>query len=402
MKTLISIVLALLIVAGGAFTFHYFTSGAGAHAASGAANQLAKPPTPVVVQTMEEKKVRIWTEYSGRMHAVDYAEIRPEVSGRIMEVRFQDGQMVKQGDVLFVIEPAPFEAAVERDRATLESAQSKLVRAQLDQTRGNQLIKDHAIAQNDLDNYNNTVRVAQADVDNAQAQLKQAQIDLDHAYVTAPISGRASRAEITVGNVVQAGISAPLLTSIVSQDGIYADFEVDEQTYLDTIRNSASGNAEEQLIPVQLVAAGDTSHVYTGFMQSFDNRIDPSSGTIRARAKFANSDGTLVPGMFVTVKLASSRDDVALLVADRAVSFDQNKKFVYVVGDDNKVAYREIELGKVVGRERVVESGLKPGDRVIVDGVQQVRPNDTVAPTEMTADAQGAPDTEQVANTNRG
>jgi len=398
MKIFITTLIVLLAVAGAGFGYHYYTSAqpASAHMAA----QAARPAMPVVVQTLAEQKVRLWSEFSGRMHAVDYAEIRPEVSGRITEVRFQDGQSVKAGDILFVIDPRPYAAAVERDQATLESAKSKVVLAKLDQDRAKQLISTHAIAQSDLDLRDNAERVADADVENAEAQLKQAQVDLEHAYVTAPISGRASRAEITLGNVVQAGINAPLLTSIVSQDGIYADFEVDEQTYLNTIRTTASGNDQEQQIPVQLVAAGDNSHVYTGFIQSFDNRIDPTSGTIRARAKFANSDGALIPGMFVSVKLASSQDQMKLLVPDRAISFDQSKKYVYVVDADNKVSYREVELGKSLDTQRVVETGLKSGDRVIVDGVQQVRPNDVVAPTEVAA-AGAAPQGDRVANTNR-
>ena len=399
MKIFSTTLIVILAIAAAGFGYHYYTSAQPASAPVAA--QAARPAMPVVVQTLAEQKVRLWSEFSGRMHAVDYAEIRPEVSGRITEVRFQDGQSVKAGDILFVIDPRPYAAAVERDQATLESAKSKVVLAKLDQDRAKQLIASHAIAQSDLDLRDNAERVAEADVENAEAQLKQAQVDLEHAYVTAPISGRASRAEITLGNVVQAGINAPLLTSIVSQDGIYADFEVDEQTYLNTIRTSASGNDQEQQIPVQLVAAGDNSHVYTGFIQSFDNRIDPTSGTIRARAKFANSDGALVPGMFVSVKLASSQDQMKLLVPDRAISFDQSKKYVYVVDADNKVSYREVELGKSLDTQRVVETGLKSGDRVIVDGVQQVRPNDVVAPTEMVADTGATSQGDRVANTNR-
>ncbi len=338
----------------------------------------AKPPTPVVVQTLAEQNVRLWTEFSGRMHAVDYAEIRPEVSGRIMEVRFEDGQAVKAGDILFVIDPRPYAAAVERTEANLASAQSKVIYAKIQQDRLAALVNQHAVAQTDVDTEDNAMRVANADVETAQAELKSAKLDLEHAYVTAPISGRMSRAEITVGNLVQNGAGAPLLTSIVSQDGIYADFEVDEQTYLQSVRNSANGNAQEHLIPVQLVAQGDKDHVYNGFIQSFDNRIDVSSGTIRARAKFENTDQALVPGMFVSVRLASSQEKPILLVPDRAISFDQSKKFVYVVDADNKVTYREVELGKEVSAQRVVESGLKAGDRVVVDGVQQVRPNDVV------------------------
>ncbi|HEX4140677.1 MAG TPA: efflux RND transporter periplasmic adaptor subunit [Candidatus Methylacidiphilales bacterium] len=393
MKTLLQIIAALVIigaVAGGAYYYN-------AKPASAAAASAAKPPTPVTVQTLNERNVRLWSEFSGRMHAVDYAEIRPEVSGRITEVRFQDGQYVKAGDILFVIDPRPYAAAVERDQAALESAKSQLVRANQDEARAEGLITSHAIAQSDKDTWDNNVRTAQANVDAADAQLKQAQVDLEHAYVTAPISGRAARAEITLGNVVQAGLNAPLLSSVVSQDGIYADFEVDEQTYLDTIRGGAIGNAQEQKIPVELVAGNDTAHVYHGYMQSFDNRIDASSGTIRARARFANEDHALVPGMFVSVRLGASQDRHVLLVPNRAVGFDQSKKFVYVVDDANKVNYRPVELGKTVGEQRVVESGLNPGDRVIVGGIQYVRPNDVVDAKEVAADPLPADDT-QVAN----
>ena len=344
------------------------------------------PPAVVTVETMKERNVRLWTEFSGRMTAVDYAQIRPEVSGRIMEVRFQDGQSVKAGDILVVIDPRPYAAAVEKAQANLASARSRLDRANLDVNRGKQLIQTHAIAQNDMDNYDNTEKVAAADVQSADAALTQAKLDLEHAYVMAPISGRTSRAEITVGNLVESGISAPVLTSIVSQDGIYADFEVDEQTYMQTVRNTANGNDQESKIPVQLTAQGDSDHAYNGFIQSFDNKIDPTSGTIRARARFDNKDGALVPGMFVSVKLAGSKDLEALLVPDRAVGFDQDKKFVYVVDDSNKVSYREVELGKQVNSERVVESGLHAGDRVIVDGIQHVHPNDVVVANEMASD----------------
>ena len=394
MKTLLQIIAALVIIgAVGGGAYYYNTKAASAPAAAAAAP--AKPPTPVTVTTINEQNVRLWSEFSGRMQAVDYAEIRPEVSGRITEVRFQDGQQVKAGDVLFVIDPRPYAAVVEHDQAALESAKSQLVRANQDEQRGTSLIATHAIAQSDLDTYNNNTRTAQANIDAADASLKQAQVDLEHAYVTAPIGGRVSRAEITLGNVVQNGINAPLLTSIVSQDGIYADFEVDEQTYLDTIRSNAVGNAQEQKIPVDLVAASD-SHVYHGFMQSFDNRIDQSSGTIRARAKFANEDGALVPGMFVAVRLAASADTHVLLVPNRALGFDQSKKFVYVVTADNKVSYRPVELGKTVGDQRVAESGLSAGDRVIVDGIQFVRPNDVVDAKEVAAET--APQDPQVAN----
>jgi multidrug efflux system membrane fusion protein len=204
--------------------------------------------------------------------------------------------------------------------------------------------------------------------------------------VTAPITGRTSRAEVTLGNLVQSGSSAPLLTTIVSQDSIYADFDVDEHTYVNAIRAHAANPAEEQKIPVALVVNGDSDHVYNGFIQNFDNQIDSSSGTIRARAKFENQDGTLAPGMFVTVRLASSSLKSVVLVPERAISFDQNKKSVLVVDNTNHVVFKEVTLGEQVGPNRIVEQGLAPGDKVIVDGLQHAMPAAEVVPHEASAD----------------
>lgn len=342
----------------------------------------ARPAVPVTVRTVVPQKVRVWSEFSGRLHAVDAAEIRPEVGGRITAVLFEDGQTVKAGDVLFVIDPRPYEAAAARARADLASAQTNAAFAKLEFERAVGLIRTQAIAQRVYDERANANRVADAAVDSAAAQLRQAELDLEHAHVRAPISGRASRAELTVGNLVQPGAGAPLLTTIVANQSIYADFEVDEQTYVASIRGYASGRDGERRIPVRLSLQGDSERAYSGTIYSFDNRIDVGSGTIRARAKFDNADGTLLPGMFVSVKLADGVERDALLIPDRAVGFDQSKKFIYVVGPDNKVAYREVELGKQVESQRIALKGVQPGDRVIVDGVQHVRPDLVVDATE--------------------
>jgi multidrug efflux system membrane fusion protein len=397
---IVALVVVLAALAGGYYfyTTHQGTAG-GAPAAAGGGMKM--PPANVTVQTLAEQKVRLWSEFSGRMAAIDYAEIRPEVSGRITKVLFQDGQYVKAGDEIIEIDPRPYEAAVARAQAVIATAQAKIAYSKSDMARTQALVQQHALSQNDLDNSTNNQAQAQAELASGEAQLQQAEIDLDRAHVKAPISGRLSRADITLGNVVQSGSGAPLLTSIVSQAGIYADFEVDEQTYLATIRNAARGNAQESRIPVQLVAQGDESHVYNGFIQSFDNRIDSASGTIRARARFENQDGALVPGMFVTVRLAASEERDALLVPDRAIGFDQDKKFVYVVDDNNKVTYREVQLGKSVGGQRVVESGLNSGDRVVIDGTQFIHPNDIVAPKEADAANELTNNDEQMAKTNR-
>jgi multidrug efflux system membrane fusion protein len=344
----------------------------------------AASPLLVSVQTITAQQVQVWSSFSGRLRAVDQAEIRPEVSGRILAVRIGDGQTVKAGDVLFVIDPAPFEAALTKAEATLTSARTNAAYARTEFERADILVKTQAIAQRLYDERANASRVAQAAIQAAEADVKQARINLDHAYVKAPISGRVSRAEITLGNLVQAGPGAPLLTTIVSNDGIYADFEVDEQTFMTGFRAQAATRDKERQIPVLVTVRGDEAHPYEGTIHSFDNRIDTASGTIRARARFANRDGALMPGMFVSVKVASG-GGLSLLVQERAIGNDQSKKFVYVVGDGGKVAYREVGLGAQVGPgvqgggQRIVLSGLRAGDQVIVDGVQHVRPDMIVA-----------------------
>jgi multidrug efflux system membrane fusion protein len=368
-----------LIVAGSL----YVTHGTRASQAEAAG---AVSAVPVFVRTLAEQKVQLWSEFSGRLRAVDSAEIRPEVAGRITEVRFEDGQNVHAGDILFVIDPRLYEAAVARAEANLASAVSNNAYAKTELDRAGTLVRTQAISQQVYDERANASRVADAAVKGAEAALQQASLDLEHAHVRAPITGRASRVELTIGNLVQAGPGAPLLTTIVGNHSIYADFDVDEQTFIETLRDYPGGRDNERRIPVQLSVPGDKGHLYAGAIYTFDNRLDVASGTIRARAKFDNADGVLVPGMFVTIKLATGFARNELLVPDRAVGFDQSKKFVYVVGEGNKVGYRAVELGKPVQSERVVLAGLQAGDRVIVDGVQHVRPDALVAPTESAGD----------------
>lgn len=363
-----------------------------AFASSAQAQMPGGPPQaiPVGVLTIKAQPVRLWSSFSGRLHAVESAEIRPQVSGLITQVRFKDGQIVKAGDVLVVIDPRPFEAAVAKADANLASARTNADFAKTEFERAQSMIKTGAIAQRIFDERANTFRVTQAAVNSAAAELAQAKIDLDHAFVKAPIGGRTGRVEITVGNFVQSVPSAPLLTTIVSNDGIYADFEVDEQTYVKSIHAQAGSRDKEQHIGVQLTASGDQNRVYSGTIYNFDNHIDSASGTIRARAKFANEDGSLVPGMFVSVKLADGADTTALVVPERAIGSDQNKKYVLMVGPENKVLYREITLGGQVDNQRVVTQGIAPGDRVIIDGLQHVRPNAVVAPSESVTQLPGS------------
>ena len=240
------LVVALLVgaVTAGAVIWHFVNR------VEAPAAPLAAPATPVSVETVEAQEMRLWNNFSGRLRAVNSAEIRPEVSGRITEVRLRDGQSLKTDEILFVIDPRPFEAAVARAQARIASANAALQFATAEQARNAALLKTHVIPERDYDQTDATKNVSAAGLLAAQADLKTAEIDLDHAYVKASISGRLSRAELTVGNLVGSGASAAVLASIVSEDGIYADFEVDEQTYLDTIRDAANGNVQEETIPV--------------------------------------------------------------------------------------------------------------------------------------------------------
>ena len=343
---------------------------------------VAPPAVPVTVQTLVPQETRVWSEFSGRLRAVDAVDIRPEVGGRITAVLFEDGQNVKAGDILFVIDPRPYEAAVARARANLMSAKANAAFTKADADRAAALLSNQTVARRVYDERSNASRIAGAALEAAEAELKQAELNLEHAHVRAPIAGRAGRVEVTLGNLVQPGPGAPLLTTIVADQPIYADFEVDEQTYIESVRDHATGRAAERHIPVEIVVQDDNGRVYRGQIYSFDNRIDVASGTIRARAKLDNTDGALLPGMFVSARLAHAVSKDALLVPERAVGFDQNKTFVYVVDATSKVVYREVKLGAEVQSRRIVLKGVQPGDRVIVDGVQHVRPNVLVAATE--------------------
>jgi len=324
----------------------------------------------VDVATVIEKTITDWQTYSGRLEAVDKVEIRPQVSGTIVSVNFKDGALVKKGDTLFVIDPRPYQAAVDQAAAQLAAAQARTGYTQSDWERAQRLIVDNAIAKRDYDEKQNAAREASANQKAAQAALENAQINLGYTKIVAPVSGRVSRAEITVGNVVSAGASAAPLTTLVSVSPIYASFDADEQTYLQYISRARDGSK----VPVDLGLANENGYSRSGWIDSVDNRLDTSSGTIRVRARFDNADGALVPGLYARVKVGGSAPHPALLIDDAAVGTDQDKKFVFVVDQDNHVAYREVQLGNLQGSLRVVNGGLKAGDRIVVNGTQRVRP----------------------------
>ena len=345
-----------------------------AHAGDAPAAAAAPAAPEVVVNTIQSEAIRQWSEFSGRLTAVDYVEIRPRVGGTIHEVAFEDGDQVTKGDLLFVIDPRPFEAAVARAEAQLASAKSRVVLAEAELKRASELVESSFVSKSAFDQRKNDYDVALAAVKSAEAELTTAKLNLDYAHVTAPVTGVVSRPEITEGNVIEAGASAPVLTTIVSNDKLYAEFNVDERTYVTAKRKGAEGGK----MPVVMSLAGDKSVSYEGELYSFDNKLDLRSGTIRARAVFDNTDGALTPGMFADIRLGTPSKEELLIVSDRAVGTDQDKKFVYTVNSDNVVEYREVKLGRSVEGGRVVLSGLEAGDRVIVNGLQRVRPNVTV------------------------
>jgi multidrug efflux system membrane fusion protein len=366
---------ALFLLIGGGYALY--------HASAKSAPQLEAPAaSPVMVETLRPQIVKPFAEFSGRVDAVDYAEVKPEVAGRITEIRFKDGQEVKAGDVLFVIDPRPYQAAAAKAAGDLASAVNNAQLAKIEHDRGDRLIKAQALAQESYDQRVTADSVAQAAVKSAQAALAAAQVDVDHAFIKAPISGRISRAEITVGNLVGSSTAAPqLLASIVSDNGVYADFEVDEQTYLNSVRDHAQTQDQQHAIPIELTVQGDSqAKAYHGVIESFDNRINTGSGTIRARARFANQDGSLVPGMFVSVRMGGGTLANTLLVPETAIGNDQSKRFVFVVSRGDTAEYREVALGSTVDGNRIVTSGLKAGDRIILDGLQKLAPGAPVAP----------------------
>jgi multidrug efflux system membrane fusion protein len=332
---------------------------------------------PVVVTVAHSEAVQIWKQFSGNVEAVDSAEIRPQVSGRITELQFEAGQPVKKGDVLIVIDPRPYKAVLDQTKAALNAAKGQAVLAEKEYKRAKKLISTEAISQSSFDERIFNRETAVATVKGAKALVEIAELDLDYAYIKAPISGKISRAEITVGNLVQAGSSAPLLTSIVADEQVYVDFEVDERTYLNLIKSNHDISAPKTPVRLQVLEGGIE---YQGVVHSFDNRIDSSSGTIRARAIFENPDKLLLPGISVSILMSDTDTAKKLLISELAIGTDQNRKFVYIINDKGLSEYREVTLGASVDGFRVILSGLNDGDQVITKGIAHIRPNMPVTP----------------------
>ncbi|MBB5609137.1 MULTISPECIES: efflux RND transporter periplasmic adaptor subunit [unclassified Janthinobacterium] len=332
---------------------------------------------PVSTAAVVEKQITETQEFSGRLEAIDRVEIRSRVNGFITSVNFKPGSEVKKGDVLFVIDPRPYQAEVERTEGAAASARAKAGLAKLELTRSEKLLAEKAIAQREYDEKAADMKGLEADARAAQASYDAAKLNLSYTRVESPISGRVSKAEITVGNLIDA---TAILTSVVSTDRIYASFDGDEDTYLRVAGTAQKGTP----VTVKIGLANETGFPHEGKLEFVDNRLDPATGSVRMRATFANTDRELVPGLFARVQLDGGNgpkaQSTALLISDRAVGTDQSRKFVYVIGADNKAEYRAVKLGPNSDGLRVVREGLKVGEKIVVNGLQRVRPGAAVTP----------------------
>lgn len=340
----------------------------------------APPATPVSVASVEQRDIVNWAEFSGRLEAIERVELRSRVSGVVESVHFREGGLVRQGDLLIGIDQAPYLAEFERAQAQVLAAEARVALAAGEHERGQQLMASRNVSQKDLDTRYNALREAQANLRAAEAAQRTARLNLDYTQIRAPISGRIGKLGVTVGNLVTAGASAPLLTTLVSVDPVYASFDADERTVLDALASLPGSERALDRIPVKLATATSESASFTGKLHFVDNGVDAASGTVRVRALLDNPDGRLLPGQFVRVQMGQARAEQGLVINERAVGTDQNKKFVFVVGADNKALWREVTLGATNEGLRVVTSGLKAGERIVVNGLQRIRPGATVAP----------------------
>lgn len=346
------------------------------------------PPAPqlqaVTVAPVLEREINEWDEFTGRLEAKDAVEIRPRVSGYITRVAFDEGKEVRKGEVLFEIDPRPYQAELARAEAELERARSAAALAASDVQRAGKLVAAQAISREEYDSRTSAEAQGGATVRAAEAAVRTARLNLDWTRVRAPISGRVSNAMVTPGNLVEAGPpAATLLTTVVSLDPMYVYFDSDEQTYLRYANRARSNgsNWREARLPVYLGLADEEGFPHEGRLDFVDNQVDPNTGTIRTRAVFSNRSRALTPGLFARVKLVGTQKTKALLVRDAAIGTDQDRKFVLVVGPGDTLAYRPVVPGRLSDGLRIVTAGLEAGDRVVVNGLMRVRPGMKVAPT---------------------
>jgi multidrug efflux system membrane fusion protein len=377
------VIIAALAIAG--------LAGAGitgcADATSDDAPAAAAPSAPPVTSAVViQRAVTETQEFSGRLEAIEVVAIRPRVSGYITAVNFKPGAEVKKGEVLFVIDPRPYQAEADRTKAVAAAAQARADLARLELQRAERLLADKAIAQREFDERSAGQKELDASVRAAQAEHETARLNLAYTRVTSPIDGRVSKAEITLGNLVDA---TAVLTSVVSLERIYASFDGDESTYLRVSRRTNAG----QPVDVKVGLAGEEGFPHSGKLEFVDNQLDSRSGSVRMRATLANADRALAPGLFARVQIAGGAPTPQILIVDRAINTDQDRKFVYVVDKDGKAEYRSVKLGPLDDGLRIVREGLKPGEKIVVNGLQRVRPGAPIAAQVVPMVATAAPAT---------
>jgi RND family efflux transporter MFP subunit len=345
----------------------------------------------VTVTTVATRVIQEWDEYTGRLRAVETVEIRPRVSGYIQSVNFTDGQMVKQGDLLFVIDPRPYQAVLDAARAELARTEASLALAVNDMERAEKLLANRAISAEEYDSRSKQVQQAEAAVQAARANVAAAELDVEFTQVRSPIDGRMSRSLVDIGNLISGGTegSTPLAT-VVSLDPIHAYFTASEQEYLRYTRLASSGNrpsSRDTANPVEMRLIDEEGFPHRGVMDYVDNQIDPSTGTMQGRAIFDNPDHELIPGLFVTVRLLGAGAYEAVLAPDQAIGKDQSTTFVVVVDDSGVARYRSVTLGPIIDGLRVIRSGLSAGERIVIEGLQRVRSGSPVTPDHVELDA---------------
>lgn len=344
-----------------------------------------QPPPAVTISQPRLQNLVEWDEYTGRFDAVESVDIRARVSGYLTEVAFKDGQNVKKGELLFVIDSRPFERALDQAKAELAQAQTKSENANLDVERGRPLMERKILSEKNYDDRANVLRDAQASIKVAEAKMATAQLDLDFTRITAPIEGRTGRSQVTAGNWVAAGSAAnsTVLTSIVKQNPVHVYFDVSENNHLKYKRlaqRGESGGAAETGGVIEIALPDETGFPYKGKLDFLDNRLDPGTATVRARASVENDKLLFSPGMFARVRIPGSGKYDALLLPDAAIGTDQTSKFVLVVDAENTVTRRPVRLGPLHDNMRIVREGITAEDWVVTRGTQRARPGQKVAP----------------------
>jgi len=345
-------------------------------------------PPEVTVARAIARDITEWDEYVGRLAAIDDVEIRARVSGYLEKSHFKDGQLVEVGELLFTIDPRPYQAQVDRADARLSQAKASLALATTNLKRAETLLKTNAIAAEEVDIRRGNEQAAAAEVQAAEAELAAVSLDLEFTKVTAPVAGRISRDLVTPGNLVTGGSGgATLLTTIRSLDPIHFYFEADESAFLKYQRLDQEGKRPSSRgtpNPVELGLADEDGFPHKGSMDFVENAMDRDTSTIQGRAIFDNPDSTLIPGLFARIRLRGSVLDGAVQIPDRAIGRDQSENFVWVIDDNNVASRRGIETGPIIDGLRVVRNGLKAGERIVINGLQRIRPGITVAPGEDT------------------